>query len=518
MNTAERIDPPALSAERQAVARRAKIVCTIGPASSSEGMIRELLRAGMDVARLNFSHSTHEEHARLIERLRRAAEKEDRTLAILQDLQGPKIRTGRLKFRRPMALKPGSPLTITPRDVPGTSLLISTSYPRLAEDLAVGARVLLSDGLIELRVTAIHGADVECEVINGGMLGEHQGINLPGTELQVPAVTEKDKRDLRFGLKHGVDLVAVSFVRRGEDVLAAKRLISEQGSDIPVIAKLEKPQAIDRLEEILEIADGVMVARGDLGVEVAPEKVPVIQKHIIQRAGDWRKPVITATQMLESMIENPRPTRAEASDVANAVFDGTDAVMLSAETASGKYPREAVTMMGRIVAEAESDHGMDVLRLRRHDVRKLSIAETICQSVAHAAHDLEMRAIAVFTETGTTARLISKYRPTAPIYAFTPFPQVANRLNLLWGVCPILERTAFSGDEMVRAAEHELLRRHAVSAGDVIGVVAGTQMSSGSTNFMRLHVVGSAGSEAAARPPERRRIPRLKPLPEWRRR
>ena len=499
--------------ERRQLPRRAKIVCTIGPASSSESMIRELLRLGMDVARLNFSHSTHEEHARVIERLRSAAEAEGRTLAILQDLQGPKIRTGRLKYRTPVALKPGSRVIITPRDVPGTSARISTSYPRLAQDVAAGARVLLSDGLIELRVHAIHGDDLECEVVNGGKLGEHQGINLPGTEVQVPALTEKDEKDLRFGLRYGVDLVAVSFVRRGEDVLIAKRFISAEGCETPVIAKLEKPQAIDRLEEILEAADGVMVARGDLGVEVAPEKVPVMQKHIIQRASEWRKPVITATQMLESMIEKPRPTRAEASDVANAVFDGTDAVMLSAETASGKYPREAVTMMGRIIAEAESDHGSDVLRLRRAGGRRLSIAETICELVAHAAHDLEMRAIAVFTETGNTARLISKYRPAAPIYAFTASPRVANRLNLLWGVCPIVEPTERTGDEMVRAAERELARQDVVATDDVIGVVAGTQMASGSTNFMRLHIVGSRDQEAGVAWRERRRVPR-KATPE----
>jgi pyruvate kinase len=253
-----------------------------------------------------------------------------------------------------------------------------------------------------------------------------------------------------------------------------------------------------------------MVARGDLGVEVALEKVPVMQKHIIQRASEWRKPVITATQMLESMVQNPRPTRAEASDVANAVFDGTDAVMLSAETASGKYPREAVTMMGRIVAEAEGEHGIDKLRLRRDGRRRLSIAETICESVAHAAHDLEMRAVAVFTETGTTARLISKYRPAAPIYAFTAFPEVANRLNLLWGVFPIIEKTAHTGDEMVRAAEQELLRRRVLNESDVIGVVAGTQMASGSTNFMRLHVVGSHDGGHSVR--ERRRVSRNKLL------
>ena len=515
MSAADRIAPPA--PERLPL-RRAKIVCTIGPASNSENMIRELLRLGMDVARLNFSHSTHEEHARVIERLRRAAEKEGRTLAILQDLQGPKIRTGRLKFRTPVMLKPGSRVTITPRDVEGTPSLISTSYSHLAQDVTAGARVLLSDGLIELRVKIVRDDDVECEVVNGGLLGEHQGINLPGTEVQVPAMTEKDTKDLHFGLKHGVDLVAVSFVRRAEDVLVAKRFISDDGFETPVIAKLEKPQAIDRLEEILEVADGVMVARGDLGVEVEPEKVPVIQKHIIQRASEWRKPVITATQMLESMIENPRPTRAEASDVANAVFDGTDAVMLSAETASGKHPREAVTIMGRIIAEAESDHSMDAILLRRRNVRRLSIAETICESVAHAAHDLEMRAIAVFTETGTTARLISKYRPAAPIYAFTAFPQVANRLNLLWGVCPMVEPTARTGDDMASAAERELLRRHVAAAGDVIGVVAGTQMASGSTNFMRLHVVGSRDGERGTAKSERRRAPRIKPSPEQRRR
>jgi pyruvate kinase len=498
--------------------RRAKIICTIGPASNSENMIRELLRLGMDVARLNFSHSTHEEHARVIERLRRAAEKEGRTLAILQDLQGPKIRTGRLKFRTPVALKSGSVVTITPRDVAGTSSLISTSYLRLAQEVSPGARILLSDGLLELRVKAIRGEDVECEVVNGGLLGEHQGINLPGTELQVSALTEKDKKDLRFGLKLEVDLVAVSFVRRAEDVLEAKRFISHEGAAAtPVIAKLEKPQAIERLEEILEVADGVMVARGDLGVEVAPEKVPVMQKQIIQRASEWRKPVITATQMLESMIENPRPTRAEASDVANAVFDGSDAVMLSAETASGKYPREAVTMMAKIITEAESDGGMDALRLRRAGARRLSIAETICEATAHAAHDLQMRAIAIFTETGTTARLLSKYRPAAPIYAFTAFAPVANRLNLLWGVTPVLERGGRTGDEMVRTAERELLGCQAVAAGDVMGVVAGTQMASGATNFMRLHVVGSRDEEAGSRR-ERRRVPRIKPLRERRRR
>ena len=280
-----------------------------------------------------------------------------------------------------------------------------------------GSRILLSDGLIELRVKQVRGSDVECEVVNGGLLAEHQGINLPGAALSIPALTGKDRADLEFGLKHGVDMVALSFVRSAGDVRTVKQIISERGRDVPVIAKLEKPQALKRLEEIFEAADGVMVARGDLGVEMPAEKVPVIQKYVIRRAADWRKPVIIATQMLESMIENPRPTRAEASDVANAVFDGTDAVMLSAETATGLYPRETVAMMARIVVEAESNMA-EFTQPRRRQQRRLSIAEAICESIAHAAEDLHMGAIAVFTESGNTALLISKYRPQAEIYAF----------------------------------------------------------------------------------------------------
>ncbi len=491
--------------------RRAKIVCTVGPASSSEAILRDLLRAGMDVARLNFSHGTHEEHARMIERIRRSATREGRSVGILQDLAGPKIRTGRLKYRTAVALRRGGKVTITPHDVPGTASLLSSTIP-IAKEVGPGSRILLADGLIELRVKAVHGDAIECEVLNGGMLGEHKGINIPGTPLSVPSLTEKDKMDLLFGLKHGIDLVAISFVRTAEDVLDAKRFIAAQNLTLPVIAKLEKPQAIDNLEAILQVADGVMVARGDLGVEMPPEKVPAIQKEIIQRSAEWRKPVITATQMLESMVENPRPTRAEVSDVANAVFDGSDAVMLSAESASGKYPRESVAMMAKIVAEAENHKG-DVIR-RRHTHRQLSIQETICESIAHAAEDLAMRAIAVFTETGTTARLISKYHPNPPVYAFTPFPEVCNRMNLFWGVQPVLFTPMLSGEEMVRTAERYLLQHGAAAAEDVIGVVAGTQMSSGSTNFMRLHVIGAKHTSAR----ERRRLPHLQPSNESTRR
>jgi pyruvate kinase len=470
--------------------RRAKIVCTIGPASNTESALRMLMHAGMDVARLNFSHGSHQEHAKIIETLRRMASSEGRTICILQDLQGPKIRTGALRGHQLVTLNSGARVTITTRDVEGTADLISTTFKDLPREMKPGSRILLSDGRIELRVKAVRGEDIECEVINGGTLAEHQGINLPGAALSIPALTEKDRKDLEFGIKHGVDLVALSFVRSASDIRTARGIIAARNSDIPVFAKLEKPQALDQLEEILEAADGVMVARGDLGVEMPPEKVPVIQKYVIRRAAEWRKPVIIATQMLESMIENPRPTRAEASDVANAIFDGTDAVMLSGETASGRYPLEAVQMMAKIVVEAEENLA-EFMQPRRREHRRLSVSETICESIAHAAEDLDMAAIAVFTETGNTARMLSKHRPRSRIYAFSHMPAVCNRMNLLWGVQSVRRDHALSSEDMLSTAEQELLRSGRVKPGDVLGVVAGTQMASGSTNFMRLHVVGT---------------------------
>jgi len=454
----------------------------------------------MDVARLNFSHGTHRDHGEVIKRLRRAAEQEGRSICILQDLQGPKIRTGKLQGGKAVTLKAGQTVTITPRDTEGTAELIATTFHGLAKEVNPGARILLSDGLIELRVTRVRNRDVECEIVNGGSLGEHQGINLPGVALSIPALTEKDCADLAFGLKHGVDAIAISFVRSAADVQMARKFIAKHGGTAPIIAKLEKPQGIEHLEEIFEAADGVMVARGDLGVELPPEKVPVIQKHVIDRSAEWRKPVIIATQMLESMVENPRPTRAEASDVANAVFDGSDAVMLSAETASGLYPREAVAMMAKIVVEAEQN--MRNLSRRRREKHSLSIPETICESIAHAAEDLPMGAIAVFTESGNTARMISKYRPRAGIFAFSHLETVCNRMNLFWGVHPIQRKPARTAEDMMKAAEQELLRQDRIRVGDVLGVVAGTQMASGSTNFMRLHAVTAkeAASSSSGRP------------------
>jgi pyruvate kinase len=489
--------------------RRAKIICTIGPACNTEAAMRDLLRLGMDVARLNFSHGTHQDHAHNIERLRRAAAHEGRTVCILQDLQGPKIRTGILQNHTPVLLETGSVVTITPDNIAGTASRVSTTFPDLARELIAGARILLSDGLIELRVRGVNGKDIVCDVINGGLLGEHKGINLPGVALSIPALTEKDRIDLEFGLNHGVDAVAASFVRTAADVNMVKQIIASHNSDVPVIAKLEKPQAIDHLEEILEASDGVMVARGDLGVEMAPEKVPVIQKHVIRHAAAWRKPVITATQMLESMVENPRPTRAEASDVANAIFDGSDSVMLSAETASGQYPRESVAIMSRIVVEAEGSMAEFMQSRRRREHRGLSVAETICESIAHSAEDLPMGAIAVFTETGNTARMISKYRPKVPIYAFTHVTRVVQRLNLYWGVHPVPCHQARSAEQMVTLAEQDLVSRGVLEAGDVLGVVAGTRQASGSTNLMRLHVVTTEEAERIVHPkkPSRKRPP-----------
>ena len=475
--------------------RRAKIVATLGPASSTEATFRELVRAGLDVARLNFSHGSHEQKSELIAMVRKVAREEGKPICILADLQGPKIRTGNLVDHRPVLLEAGKRLTITPDPIDGTVERVSTVFTTLAENLKPGDQILLSDGLIELRVQEIVGADVVTEIVNGGLLGEKKGINLPGVAIKVPSLTEKDEIDLEFCLKAGADTVAVSFVQTADDVRYVKRRIAELGSDAWVIAKLEKPQAIDHLDSILEVADGIMVARGDLGVEVPPEKVPAIQKHIIHRAAEYRKPVITATQMLESMIENPRPTRAEASDVANAIYDGSDAVMLSAESAAGKYPVESVAMMSKIVIETESQmhllgqrNGPRPMHVGKR--RSLTVPETICECMAHSAQDLDLTAIAIFTESGNTARLLSKYRPDAPIYALSPFEHVVNRAMLLWGTVAILCERFEGTDTLVRMAEEMLQARGYAKPNQVVGIVAGTATKTGATNFMRLHRVG----------------------------
>ncbi len=470
--------------------RHSKIVCTIGPASREPHMLRRLLEAGMDVARMNFSHGSHAQHLVCMQALRATAHKMGKTIAILADLQGPKIRTGALAGGVPVMLRAGQKFTITTAKRLGDSTRVSTTFSPLPREVHRGDRILLSDGLIELRVESVHGRDVNCHVVNGGALGEHKGINLPGVQLRVPALTAKDKADLKFALAQGADYIAVSFVRRPEDVLLAKSLIRRAGKETPVIAKLEKPEAIENLEGILRVADGVMVARGDLGVEMNPERVPVVQKNIIARAREFRRPVITATQMLESMTENPRPTRAEASDVANAIFDGSDAVMLSAETASGKYPVEAVSMMARIIEEAEAS----IKEFPRPvPQEKLKVAETVAELVCHASRELHMKWIAVFTHSGFTARLISRYRPLVPIAAFSPDAETRRKLALVWGVAPLGIPDLRKVDQLAAISEKRLLEEKLVRQGDVIAIVAGTPMGvRGTTNFMKFHVIGGA--------------------------
>lgn len=473
------------------ISRHSKIVCTIGPVTRTPRMIRKLIDAGMDVARLNFSHGTHEEHAENIAALREAAMLMKKPIAILADLQGPKIRTGALAGGGSVALRTGQKFVITTAKVLGDSTRVNTTFRPLPLEVKTGDRILLSDGLIELRVERVRGHEVQCHVVNGGILGEHKGINLPGVQLHVPALTEKDRVDLRFALKQGVDYIAVSFVRRAEDVVLAKSLIRRVKKDTPVIAKLEKPEAIANLEEILRASDGVMVARGDLGVEMNPERVPVVQKNIIARAREFRRPVITATQMLESMTENPRPTRAEASDVANAIFDGSDAVMLSAETATGRYPVEAVSMMARIIEQAEeSIHEYP----RPATQERLKVPETVAELVCHASRELHMKLIAVFTHSGFTARLVSRYRPLVPIVAFSPEAHTRRRMALLWGVTSRSISDIKKIDGLAMIAEKRLMEERLVRKGDVIGIVAGTPMGiRGTTNFMKFHVIGSLG-------------------------
>lgn len=468
--------------------RRAKIVCTLGPSSSTPELIDSLVKSGMDVARLNFSHGTPEEHAARVAAVRRASAHYEKSVAIIADLQGPKIRTGALERGVPVQLHFGQKFTITTRKIGGTSEGVSTTFRELPHAVHKGDRILLSDGNISLRVISTRGSEVVCQVENGGELREHQGINLPGVRLKIPSLTPKDRRDLAFALTLGVNYVALSFVRTARDVRSGKAAIRRHGVDIPVIAKLEKPEAIDNLAEILAVADCVMVARGDLGVEMNPEKVPVVQKQIIMQARDALVPVITATQMLDSMQENPRPTRAEASDVANAIFDGSDALMLSGETAAGHYPLESVVMMDRIIREAEANAN-GALRPKRSG--ELMISETIAEAICHADEDLHMKAIAVFTEGGGSARLVSKYRPRAPIIAFSPSQNTRRQMSLLWGVLPRSIARVHDIDRLAKTAERRLKQEHLVKDGDIVGVIAGTPLGTrGSTNLMRLVRIG----------------------------
>jgi pyruvate kinase len=468
---------------------RAKIVCTLGPASSSPERIGELIEAGMNVARLNFSHGTHEDHARMLQVVRSEADKRGRAIAALLDLQGPKIRVGKFE-KGQIELKPGAELTITTdTSVIGDEKRVSTTYSQLPMDVRPGDQILLDDGYLALAVTEVADREVKTIVVAGGTLKNNKGINLPGVEVSAPALSEKDRHDIGFALRYGVDYVALSFVRRPEDLLEAKRLLTVDQVSIPVIAKIEKPQALERLGAIVDAADGVMVARGDLGVELGPEKVPLWQKRIIEETNKRGKIVITATQMLESMITQPRPTRAEASDVANAVLDGTDAVMLSGETASGMHPIEAVRTMARIVEEIEKSAYYRV----NIDVPEIELAVTT-NAIAHAAVDasraMKIKTIVVVSESGGAARLVSEYRPDANIVCLTTNEVTFRRLALFWGVTPVLVGPSASTEELVDRVEATLIERNLALPGENVLITMAVPVGAGmQTNVLKIHQI-----------------------------
>jgi pyruvate kinase len=474
--------------------RRAKIVCTLGPATSTPESIRALVDAGMDVARLNMSHGSHADHEKVYAMVRQASDDSGHAIGIFADLQGPKIRLGKVAAG-PVQLEEGASFTITTRSVPGDAEICSTTYDGLPGDVSPGDQVLIDDGKVRLEVTEVDDTDVQTRVVVPGPVSDNKGINLPGVAVSVPALSEKDKEDLRWALHMTVDFIALSFVRSAKDVEDVRDVMREEGVFLPVIAKIEKPQAIDNIEEIVDAFDGFMVARGDLGVECPLENVPFLQKHVIDVARRHAKPVIVATQMLESMISSPRPTRAEASDVANAVLDGADAVMLSGETSVGEWPTETVEVMSRII-ESTEDHGLG--RMTAIDWQPRTRGGVIAKAAAEVAERVGAKYLVAFTQSGDSARRLSRYRGTIPMIAFTPVAAVRSQLALSWGIetfkAPQVEHT----DEMVRQVDEHLLRVHRVQEGDLVVIIAGSPPGlPGSTNALRIHRMGDAINEVA---------------------
>lgn len=470
------------------VYRRTKIVATLGPACFSEDTLDRLIRAGVDCFRLNFSHGTHAEFEQAIPRIRRLSQEAGRAVALLQDIQGPRLRTGRVSGGGTLLLESGQKLTVTTEEVEGNQDRISIPYPQLSTDVAPGHRMLLADGAIALRVLKVSPHEVLTEVERGGELGEHKGLNLPDTHVTAAPLTSKDKDDLAFGVRHEMDYVALSFVRRRDDVLDCRRYIHQVGGNALIIAKIENPQALDDLEGIMSVSDGVMVARGDLGVEVSPERVPLLQKRIISRANELGLPVITATQMLESMVEHAVPTRAEASDVANAILDGTDAVMLSAETAVGKHPIAAVETMVRIAQEAEwANTDAHTTTESANDE-----AHAMARAAKSIATDLDTKAIAVFTKSGRSAQVLASVRPFTPVYAFTGDPSVFRRLVLWYGITPVLIQPLTETETMVQQCLQELSRMQVVAPNDRVVVMGSApQVIGGQTNLVTVRTVGA---------------------------
>lgn len=469
---------------------RTKIVCTIGPASRSYALIEELIKEGMDVARLNFSHGTYEEHSSTIRHIREVSRKLKKPVAILQDLAGPKIRTGLLQKNR-VLLKEGASFTLTTRQVSGNEREVSVNYSFLPQKVTKGSTIFLADGSLELVVEKVTPTDIKCCVIKGGELTSQQGVNLPGDSFEIPSLSPKDQRDLLFGIEHKLDFIGISFVREAQDVLQVRRILKQKGAEeISLIAKIEKQEALHNLDEIIEAADGIMIARGDLGVEIPLQEVPLVQKTIIKKCNLVGKPVITATQMLESMIENPRPTRAEVTDVANAIFDGTDAIMLSEETAMGKYPVESVVMMNKIALETEKS--LDYEKILRE--RALSVKATIPDAISHAtcqiAQDLKAAAIVTFTLSGSTARMVARYRPRTPIIAGSPKESTVRKLNLSWGVYPRQSSQIEDTDDMICKAKKAALESGLVFGGEKIVITAGIPFAiPGTTNLIKVEAL-----------------------------
>ena len=469
--------------------RKTKIVCTIGPASESEEMLEKLMNAGMNVARLNFSHGSHEEHKARIDTIRKVAKRLNKTIGLLLDTKGPEIRTHNMKDGL-IVLEKGKEVIVSMNEVEGTPEKFSVTYENLINDVNIGSYILLDDGLVELQVKEINKdkGEVKCDILNTGELKNKKGVNLPGVKVNLP---DKDADDIRFGIKENVDFIAASFVRRPSDVLDIRQILEEEKAEITIFPKIENQEGIDNIEEILEVSDGLMVARGDMGVEIPPESVPMVQKDLIRKCNKLGKPVITATQMLDSMQRNPRATRAEASDVANAIYDGTDAVMLSGETAAGQYPEEAVKTMRNIAVSAEAAQDYKKLLSDRTKLVETSLVNAIGVSVAHTALNLNVKAIVAATESGSTARTISKYRPHSDIIAVTPSEKTARQCAIVWGVNPVVKEGRKTTDALLNNAVATAVETGRVSNGDLIIITAGVPTGEkGTTNMMKIHLVG----------------------------
>lgn len=472
--------------------RKTKIICTLGPAVDDYDAVCQLLKEGMDVARLNFSHGSHQEHKKRVELLKRAREKTGKHAAMLLDMKGPEIRTGRFRDGA-QPLISGQLFTLTSRELEGDNTIASISYKDLYMDVFPGVHVSIDDGQIDMEVEEIKGEDIVCRVVNGGILQDHKGVNVPGIMVCVPIMEQRDVDDIAFAVENDFDFIAVSFVRNAEDMRQVRRVLHEKGGkDIRLIAKIETAQGVQNIDGILEVSDGIMVARGDLGVELPIERVPVVQKELIQKCYETGKPVITATQMLDSMIRNPRPTRAEANDVANAIFEGTSAIMLSGETAAGKYPLESLEMMVKIAVTAEKSMDYKVLFKSRHAENACDVANAISHATCATAIDINATAIVTVTKTGKTAQMISRFRPDCPVIAATTSKKVMRQLWLSWGILPCLSKEARSAENLLEIGVETALNSHFIKPGDLVVITAGVPIGvSGTTNMLKVHIAGN---------------------------